>query len=62
MRTDALRGIPNINNYISAFIIIVNMSTTAITPYLVRYIYIAYSMLLYSSTVSYVIINVGLYL
>ena len=35
MRTDALVGIPNINQYISAFIIFVNTLTMIMTPFLV---------------------------
>jgi hypothetical protein len=35
MRTDALKGIPNINQYISAFIIFINTLTMLMTPFLV---------------------------
>ena len=35
MRTDALKGIPNINQYITAFIIGVNTLTMYMAPYLV---------------------------
>lgn len=38
MRTDALKGVPHISQYISAFIIFVNTLTMAMTPFLVSYV------------------------
>lgn len=37
LRTEALAGVPNIQSIISAFIVLVNISTTATAPFLIAY-------------------------